>query len=100
MNYVAKHYVTVAGTLYSPGEVINQPMKAETVQRFLAAKAIEPLGDRYAVVAHHTASESADDAEDGIDDAETDETGMDDGGIEDADSVAAPAPKKKGKVKK
>ena len=98
MNYVAKHYVTVAGQLYSPGEVIDQPMKAETVQRFLAAKAIEPLGDRYTETS--LADETEDEQKDCIEDAVIDESGMDDGGIEDADSVAAPAPKKKGKVKK
>ena len=40
MVYIAKHYVNLDGTVYTPGDVIDKPIDAEKERRLLALGAI------------------------------------------------------------
>ena len=41
MRYAAKHYVSISGRKYTPGEIIDIPIPEEKLKRLLRLKAIE-----------------------------------------------------------
>ena len=81
MVYIAKHYVNLDGTVYTPGEVIDKPIDAEKERRLLALGAIRkrvaPIveaeaDDEDMADADTEHGESRQDSADAADDAEDD----------------------------
>lgn len=43
MSYTAKHFVKIAGRMYTPGEIIDNPIQGDKLQRLLRLNAVEGL---------------------------------------------------------
>lgn len=60
-KYVAKHYTNIAGRMYTPGEIITEPIPDDELPRLLRIKAIAPIFDP--VAAGHVEDDSDDDSD-------------------------------------
>ncbi len=43
MRYAAKHFVKIAGCMYTPGEIIDNPIPEDKLQRLLRLGAVEVI---------------------------------------------------------
>ena len=43
MSYTAKHFVKIAGRMYTPGEIIDNPIPDDKLQRLLRLNAVEAI---------------------------------------------------------
>lgn len=43
MSYAAKHFVKIAGRMYTPGEIIDNPIPDDKLQRLLRLNAVEAI---------------------------------------------------------
>lgn len=43
MSYTAKHFVKIAGRMYTPGEIIDNPIQRDKLQRLLRLNAVEGI---------------------------------------------------------
>lgn len=43
MRYAAKHFVKIAGCMYTPGEIVDNPIPEDKLQRLLRLGAVEQL---------------------------------------------------------
>lgn len=78
MSYTAKHFVKIAGRMYTPGEIIDNPIPDDKLQRLLrlnAVEAIEAAGAEPATWKDVPAPEETDAREDLPTDTAPDEDG-------------------------